>query len=98
MARNSDSRGAYDIAKEVDILQVIKCVAATWKEVSETAIKNCFAKCAIVQEVAENNKSDLDDNFSELFKDLTQMNQATNNFPAEEYIDFENEISNFTLL
>ena len=48
-----------------------------------------------MQEVFENDKSDLDDNLCELFKDLTKINQAANNFTAEEYINFENQISNF---
>ena len=95
IARISNDCSASDIAKEVDILQAITWVAAAWKEVSETTIKNCFAKCGIVQQVVENDESELDDEFAELFKELTEMNEAENDFTAEEYIDFVNEISSF---
>ena len=44
IARISNDRSASDIAKEVDILQAITWVAATWNEVLETTIKNCFGK------------------------------------------------------
>ena len=33
--------------------------------------------------------------FAEFFKELTEMNEAENDFTAEEYIDFDNEISSF---
>ena len=95
IARISNDRSASDTAKEIDILQAITWVAATWKEVSETTIKNCFAKCDIVQQVVENDECELDDEFAELFKELTEMNEAENGFTAEEYIDFDNEISRF---
>ena len=95
IARISNDRTASDIAKDVDILLAITRVAAAWKEVSETAIRNCFAKCGIVQQVVENDASELDDDFAELFKELTDMNEAENDFTAEEYIDFGNEISSF---
>ena len=45
IARISNDYIAFDIAKEVDILQAIRWVADARKEVSETTIKNCFAKC-----------------------------------------------------
>ena len=94
-ARISNGRSVSDIAEEVDILQAITWVAVTWKEVSETTIKNCFTKCGIAQQIVENDKSDLDDKFAELFKELTDMNETENNFTAEEYIDFDNEVSSF---
>ena len=95
IARISNDCSASDIAKEVDILQAITWVAAAWKEVSETIIKNCFAKCGILQQVVENDEPELDDEFAELFKELTEMNETENNFTAEEYADFDNEISSF---
>ena len=95
IARISNDYFASDIAKEVDILQAIRWVAAARKEVSETAISNCFAKCRSMQQVVENYKSDLDDEFAELLKELTEMNEAVNHFTAEEYTDFDNEISSF---
>ena len=96
IARISNDCSASHIAKEIDILQTITWVAAAWKEVSETTIKNCFVRRSIVQQVAENQGSEeLDDEFAELFKELTEMNETANNFTAEEYIDSDNEISSF---
>ena len=93
--RISYDRSASDIGKEADILQAIKWEAATWKEVSETTIKNCFAKWGIAQHVVENDESELDEEFAELFKELTEMNEDENNFTVKEYIDFDREISSF---
>ena len=95
ITRISNDRSVSDIAKEVDIPQAIIWVAAAWKEVSETTIKSCFAKCGIVQQVVENDESELDGKFAELFKEITEMNEAENDFTAEEYIDFDHEISSF---
>ena len=82
------------LLKKLTLLAITR-VAAAWKEVSKTAIKNCLAKCGIEQQVVENDASELDDDFAELFKELTDMNEAENHFTAEEYIDFGNEISSF---
>ena len=48
-----------------------------------------------MQQVVENDESELDDGFAELFKELTDMNKAENDFTAEEYIDLDNETSSF---
>ena len=93
--RISYDRSASDISKEADILQAIKWEAATWKEFSETTIRNCFAKCGIAQHVVENDESELNGEFAELFKELTEINEAENNFTVKKYIDFDNEISSF---
>ena len=47
------------------------------------------------KKVVENDKSELDDEFTELFKELIEMNEAENDLTAKEYIDFDNEISSF---
>ena len=36
-----------------------------------------------MQQVVENDKSELDDEFVELFKDLPEMNEAQNDFTAK---------------
>ena len=48
-----------------------------------------------MQQVVENDESVLDDGFAELFTKFIGMNEAENNFTAEEYIDFDNKISRF---
>ena len=45
--------------------------------------------------MCNNDDSELNDEFAELFKELTEMNEAENDFTAEEYIYFDNEISSF---
>ena len=87
-------RNASDVVK-VDILQAITWVAAAPKEVSEMTIKNCFAKCGTVQQVAENDEADLNEEFAKLFKKLTETNEIENEMTAEEYVDFDHELSSF---
>ena len=48
-----------------------------------------------MRQVVENDESELDGEFAELFKELKDMNEVENNFTADEYIDFDNEISSF---
>ena len=62
-------------------------------EVSEMTIKNCFAKCSIVQQVIENDKTDLDEEFAEIFKELTETNETENELAPKENVDFDNELS-----
>ena len=56
-------------------------------------IKNCFAKCSIVQQVTENDKTDLDEEFAEIFKELTETNETENELAPKENVDFDNELS-----
>ena len=48
-----------------------------------------------MQQIVVNDESDLDDEFAEIFKELTEMNEVENDFTGEEYVDFDNEISSF---
>ena len=38
-------------------------------------IKNCFAKCAIVKQVAKIDEADLDEELAGSFKELTETNE-----------------------
>ena len=49
ISRITNDLSASDIAKEVDILQAITRVAAAWNDVTEKTIRNCFAKCGILE-------------------------------------------------
>ena len=66
ISRITNDLSASDIAKEVDILQTITWVAAAWNEVTEKTIRNCFAKCGILEQTAENDDAELDGKFPEL--------------------------------
>ena len=48
-----------------------------------------------MQQIVVNDESELDDEFAEIFKELTEMNEVENDFTGEEYVDFDNEISSF---
>ena len=89
ISRITNDLMASDIAKEVDILQAITWLAAAWNEVTEKTIRNCFAKCGILEQTAENDDAELDGEFAELFKELTEMDEVENDLTADGYIDFE---------
>ena len=89
ISRITNDLSASDIAKEVDILQAITWVAAAWNEVTEKTIRNCFAKCGILAQTAENDDAELDGEFAELLKELTEMDEVENDLTADGYIDFE---------
>ena len=93
ISRITNDLSASDIAKEVDILQAITWVAAAWNEVTEKTIRNCFAKCGILEQTAENDDAELDGEFAELFKELTEMDEVENDLTADGYIDFEINVS-----
>ena len=89
ISRITNDLSASDIAKEVDILQAITRVAAAWNEVTGKTIRNCFAKCGILEQTAENDDAELDGEFVELFKELAEMDEVENDLTADGYIDFE---------
>ena len=89
ISRITNDLSASDIAKEVDIIQAITWVAAAWNEVTEKTIRNCFAKCGILEQTAENDDAELDGEFAELFKELTERDEVENDLTADGYIDFE---------
>ena len=89
ISRITNDLSASDIAEEVDILQAITWVTAAWNEVTEKTIRNCFAKCGILEQTAENDDAELDGEFAELFKELTEMDEIENDLTADGYIDFE---------
>ena len=89
ISRITNNLSASDIAKEVDVLQAITWVAAAWNDVTEKTIGNCFAKCGILEQTAENDDAELGGEFAELFKELTEMDEVENDLTADGYIDFE---------
>ena len=79
---------AWEIAKQIDVLQAIEWVAKVWKEVTAETIKNCFAKSGFTEETSEIEDDIVDEEFNALFKELTDSDCETT---AEEYIDFDVE-------
>eukprot|EP00795_Rhopilema_esculentum_P000468 gene468-10143_t len=75
---------ASEITNKIDVLQAIERVANAWEEVTVEKIKNCFAKCGFNKESCEIEDDIVNDEFKELFKELTESE-----ITAEEYIDVE---------
>ena len=88
IARAKEDLLASEIAKGVDVLQVITWVAGAWKEVSVTTIKNCFSKCEIIREGQSGSEENIcDEEFDALFKELAADSECY--MTVEEYIDFD---------
>ena len=81
LTRIDNDLNASKIAKTVDILRAIKWVAAAWNEVTVDTIKNCFAKCGTIDQVAEDNDGKLNEEFADMVKELTS--QIDSNLTAE---------------
>lgn len=90
LARINEDLLASEIAKEIDVLQAIEWVAKAWDDVTAKTIKNCFAKCGFNKTTSEIEDDDVDAEFDELFKELTESNSGSC-ITAEEYIDFDIE-------
>ena len=79
---------ASEIAKQIDVLQVIEQVAKAWKEATAETIKNCFAKCGFTEETSEIEDDIVDEELNALFREFADSDCETT---AEEYIDFDVE-------
>ena len=88
IARINDDLTASEIAKGIDILQAITWVADSWKEVSDEAIKNCFAKCGITDQIGQDEDDLVDEEFNSLFNEHVDPEC---DMTVEEYADFDVE-------
>jgi len=87
LARIDKKESATEIVKNVDILQAIRWVQESWKEVTNATIKNCFEKCGIIKkddELMELEEDDLE------FKALVR--EFTPDVSALEYVNFDADI------
>ena len=73
LARIGENISATEIVKSLDVLQAIRWVQESWRDVSSTTIKNCFEKCGFVkmdEELMEEDEEN-DEEFEELVRELT---------------------------
>lgn len=99
LARINDDHSATDIVKSVSILQAIRWLQQSWKEVASLTIKNCFEKCGIVklsEKLTELEENDLE--FEALVREFTtdisaaQFAKFDENVPVSEPLINENDI------
>ena len=88
IARINDDLTASEIAKGIDVLQAITCVADSWKEVSVETIKNSFAKYGITDQIGQDEDDLVDEEFNSVFNELVVPEC---DMTAEEYADFDVE-------
>ena len=87
LARIDKKESATEIVKNVDILQAIRWVQESWKEVTNATIKNCFEKCGIIKkddELMDLEEDDLE--FEALLREFTP------DVSALEYANFDADI------
>ena len=58
---------------KISILRALQLLVASWNDVKESTVVNCFRKAKISAKDQENATEDLDDPFKELEKDLTEL-------------------------
>ena len=58
---------------KISILHALQLLVASWNDVTESTVVNCFRKAKISAKDQENAMEDLDDPFKELEKDLTEL-------------------------
>ena len=67
---------AFDNNKEIlkiTILDAMKMLVLSWKNVAESTVRNCFAKAGISKGDQVRAQNDVDDSFLELQIDLKEM-------------------------
>ena len=87
LARIADDRSGYEIANEIDVILAIEWI--TNAQISKDTIKNCIAKCGVVDHPA---RIDDDEEFKNLFEELSEELQIDGDIAADEYCNFDHEV------
>ena len=89
----ANDRNAYEIAKEIDVIQTIGWIKSVWKEVAKYTIKNCFANCAVVEQPRSiDDAEDVDEELNNLFEGLSEEQQIDGDIAADEFSNFDHEV------
>ena len=84
ISRVDENVKAQDIFKAVDILKVTGWVKSVWEEVTPDTIKHCFEKCGFPAENYAAVSSDFDEEFQNLFDEIST------DCSVDEYLDADN--------
>ena len=93
LARIDDDLNAYEIVNEIYVSQAIEWITSAWKEVSKDTIKNCFYKYGVAEQpVSIDHDEGFDEEFNNLFKELSEELQIDGNTDADEYSNLDHEV------
>ena len=93
LAGIADDWNVFEIASETNVIQAIEWITRASKEVSKDTIKNCFAKCGVVEQPTSiNDNKDVDEEFNNLFEELSEELQIDGKMAADEYSNFNHDV------
>ena len=107
LTRFVDDWNAYETAKGIDIIKAMDWITSTCKRSIqsskscilkkyskfERSIKSFFAKCGVLEQPASiDDNEDVDEEFKNLFEELSEELQIDENIPADEYSNFDHEV------
>lgn len=84
LPRIADDRNACEIANEIDVIQAIEWMTSASKGLSKDTIKNCFTKCDVAEHPASTDDEDVDKEFNNLFKELSEELQINGHIAADD--------------
>ena len=90
ISRIDDNRKASDIIKEVDVLKAISWIKASWEEVSDQTVINCFHKCGFRNQPRDEDVQTLDQDIDREFADLVK--ELAGDVDPNDYVDFDREV------
>ena len=90
ISRIDDNRKASDIIKEVDVLKAISWIKASWEEVSDQTVINCFHKCGFRNQPRDEDVQTLDQDVDREFADLVK--ELAGDVDPNDYVDFDREV------
>ena len=89
LVRISDEQNVYEIANKTSVIQAIEWITGAWKEVSST-YKDI---CGVLEQPANiNGDEDVNEEFNNLFEEISEELQIDGGIVADEYSDFDHEV------
>ena len=86
-------RTADETANKIDVIETIEWITSVWKKVSKDTIKNYFAKCRGVEQTTSiYDEENIDDEFRNLFEELSEVLQIEDDIAADQCYNFNHEL------